>query len=147
MTEWDEDEDIDQADEEASPPNTAAVKKAELYFGSVDDFVRNFLIHAYKRPINGHSRLWARQWWKYDEAVMRLEALWRAWEHLRLDPSLGMSTWWRDHADPHMRELMDPDGPFAELVGDRDNSSSPGQPLPYEAPPEHLFPDVRTIEE
>ncbi|MGV0111135.1 DUF4913 domain-containing protein [Arthrobacter sp. CP30] len=32
-------------------------------------------------------------------AVSRLNALWRAWETLRLDPGTGMSDWWRIHAD------------------------------------------------
>ena len=25
--------------------------------------------------------------------------MWRSWEHARMDPANGMSTWLRDHAD------------------------------------------------
>ncbi|WP_422117706.1 DUF4913 domain-containing protein [Brachybacterium sp. UNK5269] len=120
-------------------------KPPELVYGSVDEFVREYLRHVYRRQTSDH-RVWAARWWEYDEAVIRLEALWRAWEHLRLDPSTGMSVWWRDHADHHMAVLMDPEGPFAsaERYGD-ENEALKGAPLPYEAPPEGLFPDAREL--
>jgi hypothetical protein len=43
-----------------------------------------------------------------------VEALWRAWEHLRLDGATGISVWWSDHADHHMNMLLNPDGPFRQ---------------------------------
>jgi hypothetical protein len=56
---------------------------------------------------------WCDQWWDHPEAVQRLEALWRAWEVLRLDGGTGMNTWWVDHADPQLAVLCNPDiGPF-----------------------------------
>jgi hypothetical protein len=56
---------------------------------------------------------WCPQWWDHPEAVQRLEALWRAWEILRLNGGTGMSTWWVDHADHHLALLCNPDiGPF-----------------------------------
>lgn len=112
-----------------------------LYYGSVDEFVRDYLRNVYRRKIsgNGMGRVWAAEWWKYDEAVIRLEALWRAWEHLRQEPTTGMSVWWRDHADHHMAALMDSDGPFAGA----EDSCKRGEPLPYLAPPPGMFPDVR----
>jgi hypothetical protein len=116
----------------------------ELVYGSVDEFVREYLRHVYKRPINARHRYWAAEWWRYDEAVIRLEALWRAWEHLRQDPGLGMSVWWRDHADHHMPVLMDPDGPFGGVEGD-ENVCRRGESLPYKEPPVDLFPDVRPL--
>ena len=80
--------------------------------------------------------------------MIRLEALWRAWEHLRLDPSTGMSVWWRDHADHHMSVLMDPEGPFAAANHyDTANESDKSAPLPYEPPPVELFPDLRKQDE
>lgn len=124
----------DEGDEERSP---------ELVYGSVDEFVRKYLRHVYRRATSD-QRVWAARWWEYDEAVIRLEALWRAWEHLRLEPSTGMSVWWRDHADHHMAVLMDPEGPFAAANHyDDENDADKGAPLPYEAPPAGLFPDVR----
>ncbi len=64
-------------------------------------------------------------WWMHPEAVARLDALWRAWEHLGNDPATGMSVWWRDHADHHMGVLMSPDGPFRKSTGTIDL----GEPL------------------
>lgn len=132
-------------DAAAEQVNDAASAEPELYFGSVDEFLREYLRNVYKRPINGRSRVWAARWWEYDEAVIRLEALWRSWESLRLDPATGMSIWWRDHADHHMPALFDPDGPFLGVVVDapENMTAKRGDPLPYSAPPEGLFPDVR----
>ena len=79
------------------------------------------------------------EWWRNTEALLRLEALWRAWEHLRLDPATGMSDWLRDHADPQLAALMDREGPFMYST----DHNNPGEPLPYTAPPPGLFPDVR----
>ena len=59
------------------------------------------------------------------------------------DAATGMSVWWRDHADHHMAVLMDPDGPFATATEGEENTSKRGEPLPYVAPPEGMFPDVR----
>ena len=115
----------------------------ELYYGSVDEFVREYLRNVYRRRIDGRHRCWAGRWWEHDEAVIRLEALWRSWEHLRQDAATGMSVWWRDHADHHMAVLMDPDGPFATATEGEENTSKRGEPLPYVAPPEGMFPDVR----
>ena len=44
--------------------------------------------------------------------ITRLEALWRAWQHLRLDAHTGMSVWFRDHADHQMAVLLSADGPY-----------------------------------
>lgn len=115
----------------------------ELYYGSVDEFVREYLIGAYRRPLSAGQRVWAAKWWEYDEAVIRLDALWRSWEKLRQDPSTGMSVWWRDHADHHMGVLLSPDGPFAGVKMDPSSADQKGVPLPYTAPPEGLFPDER----
>ncbi len=132
---------LDELDEE--PAN----EEPELYFGSVDEFVRGFLLPNYKRRVDGQRVVWAAEWWKYAEAVARLDALWRAWEHLRQDAQTGMSVWFRDHAEHHMSILLSTDGPFA-AAGEGKNSENvndKGEPLPYIAPPEGLFPDVREV--
>ncbi|MDO9174571.1 MAG: DUF4913 domain-containing protein, partial [Actinomycetota bacterium] len=133
-----------EANDAGTPEEESAGDDAPpLYYGSVDEFFREYLRLAYRRPINGRARVWAADWWNYDEAVIRLEALWRSWEELRQDASTGMSVWWRDHADHHMAVLMDPDGPFAAAdANDEANQSRKGAPLPYTAPPEGLFRDV-----
>lgn len=133
MSDWAEDDYSDEAEEAST-----------LYYGSVDEFVREYLRHVYRRKIGGRGTglRWAGEWWKSPEAVIRLEGLWRAWEQLRQDPATGMSVWWRDHADHHMAVLMSSEGPFAEAEGDT-NSNRAGEPLPYTTPPDGMFPDVR----
>lgn len=117
-----------------------AERAPELYYGSVDEFVRNVVIEVYRRRVGPRAaRRWSAQWWRCAEAVIRLEAMWRSWEHLRREPQTGMSTWMLNHGDPHMRVLMDPEGPFA---GSEDTNGK-NEPLPYDSPPEGLFPDVR----
>ncbi len=134
----------DDTGELADDDTGEAAAEPSLYYGSVDEFLREYLRHVYRRKIDGRHKVWAARWWEYDEAVIRLEALWRSWEHLRLDGKTGMSVWWRDHADHHMAVLMDPEGPF--LAADataEENQCKKGAPLPYQAPPAGLFPDVR----
>lgn len=129
-----------------STPAPPEPEEPTLYYGSVDEFLREFLRKVYTRRIDGKGQgnVWAAEWWKSREAVHRLEALWRAWEHLRLDAATGMSVWWRDHADHHMPILMSSEGPFRGSVGPDDHCfPDKGEFLPYANPPEGLFPDVR----
>lgn len=122
----------------------ADADEPSLHYGSVDEFVREHLRVVYRPRIDGKNRLWSAQWWKYPEARIRLEAIWRAWEHLRLDPATGVSVWWRDHADYHLNVLMSPaTSPFPAVYDDDENTSEHGEPMPYEKPPAALFPDVR----
>lgn len=113
----------------------------ELFYGRIDEFVREYLRHVYTRPVGpGNARCrWAAQWWGYPSAIARLEALWRSWEHLRQDAATGASTWWRDHADHHMSVLLSPDGPFVRSK----DSCEPGEPLPCTEPPAGWFPGMR----
>lgn len=93
--------------------------------------MREYLIKVYRRPVGAQGGMkWAARWWEYPEALSRLDALWRAWEHLRLDLATGMSVWWRDHADHHMPVLLSPSGPFAAS----NDQNKRGEPLPYELP-------------
>ena len=58
-----------------------------------------------------------------------------------------MSVWFRDHAEHHMSVLLDPHGPFAAAgAGDgrvNTNDDQKGAELPYTAPPDGLYPDLR----
>ena len=107
------------------------------YFPTLPDWVEQWLLPVYRRSINGHERAWCPQWWHHREAVNRLEAMWRAWEHLRLDAATGMSVWFRDHADHHMTILLDANGPFKGCDGR--HSDRPLQPLPHDPPPSGTF--------
>lgn len=153
MTDWGTDE-LTETGIEAEPVDledmpqqntTSAEDEPTLYYGSTDEFYREYFRFMYRRRINGKSRKWAARWWEYDEAIARLEAIWRAWEFLRKDAGTGSSVWWLNHADTHMAVLMDPDGPFADVEDKEENQNRKGEPLPYIAPSAGLFPDVRNL--
>jgi len=119
-----------------APEAPAEPDPAMLYYPSVDVFVREKLIHSYMRAVGPQVQSrWSSEWWRSAEAISRLTAIWRAWEHLRQDPALGASTWWLNHADPHMRVLLDPDGPFARST----EESTVSSPLPHVDPPAGFF--------
>ncbi|WP_454778738.1 DUF4913 domain-containing protein [Georgenia muralis] len=138
---WDEAEElIDARADEPGGDEAAEPEEPALYYGSVDEFVREYLRHLYRRRVGPNtSAKWAAEWWRHPEAIVRLEALWRAWEHLRLEPTTGMSVWLRDHADYHMGVLLSPDGPFKKSQ----DENRDGEPLPYTPPPAGMFPDMR----
>lgn len=108
------------------------------YYGSADEWFRTYWRYTYRRRVSprgtGTGR-WRADWWAFDEARQRIEALWRGWEASRRDPGLGISTWWINHADPHMNALLAVDGCFAAFS----DENLPGEPLPYIKPPAGLF--------
>ncbi|MFE1803357.1 DUF4913 domain-containing protein [Streptomyces sp. NPDC059533] len=111
---------------ESHPPGT----EVPLYFTDVFAFVTDFLAPTIRRPLDGTSATWCPRWWEHPEAGARLSALWLAWEQLRLEPTLGLTTWWIQHADPHLRVLMDPkQGPFA-ACSPKGHTRTPFEPLP-----------------
>lgn len=139
-----EDEEDWSAVDHVPPPRSVprAAAGPRLCFGSVDEFVREFLAPTYRRKIHPQGQLrWSARWWESAEAVSRLDALWRAFERCRVDPAFGMSTWWRDHADPTMTVLMSDHGPFADS---RDTTKG-NAPLPSEPPPAGMFTDERNL--
>jgi len=119
------------------PPETP-----QLAYPSVADWVQQYLVVVYARPIDTSGRFfWCRRWWLHDEALDRLDALWRAWEATRLDGNTGPATWWTTYADPIMTTLLSPTGPFRKC--DNAHHAPPEQltpPLPVDAAPAELFP-------
>lgn len=55
---------------------------------------------------------WCPRWYDHTEALVRLTALWRAWETMRRDTDRGMAVWYRDFADSQFDRLTDPTGTF-----------------------------------
>ncbi|WP_406054514.1 DUF4913 domain-containing protein [Kribbella sp. NBC_00889] len=123
---------------DALEAEASAAVEPRLYFEKLPDFVDQFLTKAYSRDIPAKAT-WCTQWWKHPEAVLRLSALWRAWEALRLEPGTGMSLWWRDHADPHMARLLDTNGPFKGCTRDQHQQNGKLEPLPWDTPPPELY--------
>ncbi|MGS2808864.1 DUF4913 domain-containing protein [Nocardia sp. MW-W600-9] len=76
----------------------------------------------------GEQVHWCPEWWRHAGAVVRLDALWQAWEELRLGGGFGLSVWFLDHADPHVRVLLSSSGPFRQCSIERGHRST--SPLP-----------------
>lgn len=117
-------------------------KPPELVYGSAEEFLHEQLLPTYVRDVDGRSFKWCIEWYFHPEAVSRVEALWRAWEHLRLDGATGISVWFKDHADHHMAVLMDPRGPFYKC--DMQKHRDPEHLEPNKAPA-GWFPNVRAL--
>lgn len=117
-------------------------KPPELVYGSAEEFLLEQLLPTYVRDVDGRSFKWCIEWYFHPEAVSRVEALWRAWEHLRLDGATGISVWFKDHADHHMAVLMDPRGPFYKC--DMQKHRDPEHLEPNKAPA-GWFPNVRAL--
>ncbi len=86
-------------------------------YDTVEGWVCNYLLPNFPRPIGevGLTRWhWCTQWWRHDEAVTRLTALWYGWEHARLQMT-GMLGWLRE-LDHQLPILCGEDGPFRDCA-------------------------------
>lgn len=126
-----EDDDLD----EPEPPS--------LLYPRLDLYVEDFLAVIFERPLPNGRRTWCPQWWKHDEAVYRLQALWLSWEYMRVnDGANGPATWLVNYADPIMAVLFDVEGPFKGCSvehGHREERPHDEARLPCEPPPAGLF--------
>ncbi|GAB7192822.1 hypothetical protein NUM3379_35310 [Kineococcus sp. NUM-3379] len=102
----------------------------EPFYPSVVAWVEGYFAPMYARALGPNTR-WCARWWDHAEAHSRLDALWRSWETLRLDPFMGMATWYRDHLDSQLGALLNPAGPFAQC-GARHSPLTPLPTEPYE---------------
>ncbi|MEW6881440.1 DUF4913 domain-containing protein [Trueperella pyogenes] len=113
-------------------------QQPELFYPNVYDWVEEYLVYFYKRPVVPSRIAWCPQWWKHIEAVVRLEALWRAWEAMRKqDPMTGLAKWMIELCDPTMDRLLDPDGTFKGCT-DKHHKTRPSSDLhlPFDKAPD-----------
>lgn len=92
-------------------PVTVAVDRADDVgpnepYSDVGQWVTRWLGNVLEaRRVGGCGHVICPQWWEHPVVVLRLYALWRAWEQAaRRD---DMSTWWVYHYDTHARVLFD----------------------------------------
>lgn len=96
----------------------------------LEQYVDEVFVHMFPRQIGGQLR-WCELWWRHQEAVIRLEALWRSFEACRrLDPETGTANWLRDYANPTLAELFSPVGPFAACTPSRHHEDTPLPTVP-----------------
>jgi hypothetical protein len=132
----------DEETHPAGPGHSHEEPAAELVYDSAIEFFVELLAPSYVRDVNEGAELaWCPEWYKHPEALIRMESLWRSWEHLRLEPALGISSWWLNHADPHMRVLMDTKGPFKKCAHDNRHvaPTAAKTALPHVVPESGIF--------
>lgn len=86
-------------------------------YDTVEAWVRDYLLPTFPRPVGEVGMVrwhWCEQWWRHDEAVTRLTALWYGWEHARLEQT-GMLPWLRE-LDYQLPILCGDDGPFRQCA-------------------------------
>jgi hypothetical protein len=99
----------------------SASEPTEPIHATLTDWVDGYFSHVFARSVGGETR-WCAYWRDHPEAVTRLEALWRSWETLRLDPNLGIVTWLTSYLDPQLAALLARSGTFAQCSTDRHTS-------------------------
>jgi len=120
-----------------SPAGETAATNLTLLYPSLEAWVVNHFSRVYVRPLGGVHR-WCAQWWQHAEAISRLQALWRTWETLRVEP-LGLDTWLRERLDHHLPHLLAATGPFTSCTPDRhvaprDLATTPATPGWWDTP-------------
>lgn len=137
--------DIDTPDDDAPDPAglaSAAEEAADAAiprcYPNAAQWVAEWLVLHYGRDNPGFR--WCRRWWDHPEAAARLEALWQAWETARADEDdpAAMSSWWLEHADPHMQLLGSEAGPFAQCDATSGAHHAPAT-LPVVSPPDGMY--------
>jgi hypothetical protein len=123
---------IDHLTAAAQPEGGHRQQAEELFYTSVEEWVSEYFAPMFARSLGGEHR-WCSRWWDHAEAISRLEALWRSWETLRLDPALGMAVWLRDHLDHQLPILLGSRGPLAKCTAQRHD---PPRSLAVEPAPE-----------
>ncbi|SDN13538.1 protein of unknown function [Lentzea albidocapillata subsp. violacea] len=115
--------------------------KPQPKFVSVEHWVRDYLAPMVTQQAS-RGTAWCPQWWQHAEGILRLEALWRSWEHLHRDGKTGLSAWLRDHRDPHMTFLFNQDvSPFTNCSVTGGHKDGPAPLLVHEVPAGWTHPD------
>ncbi len=132
-------ENIDEEDQDEPVEGSATASGTR--FASLPEFVEEFLLHVWRRELN--SGCWCERWWEHPEAVLRLEAMWDAFELLRMEPGTGVSVWIRDHLDYHMGMLTTrATSPFKSCDVTKERHDNPTV-WPTAPAPAGMFQDVR----
>jgi hypothetical protein len=112
-------------------PEADAVGVPSPEFDRLEDWVGEYFLPMFRRTLGGEFR-WCAQWWRHGEAISRLNALWHAWEVLRIQPGAGIGTWYRDHLDRQLPILLGARGPFYQCSEEthREPHEAAAQPAP-----------------
>jgi|GEM_PF-1470201 len=126
---------VNDSDGDAPPPSTpmAVAEAPQPVFANLQAWVEGMFAPTFCHRLG--SVHWCAAWWEHEEALLRLEALWRTWETMRLQPADGLARWLRDFLDPQLGMLLAERGPFTACDGENHHPAPPLPVLP--APPGH----------
>ncbi|MDR0488801.1 MAG: DUF4913 domain-containing protein [Propionibacteriaceae bacterium] len=105
---------------------------------TLNQFVE-WLASWYVRKVDGRNSMWTSRWFDSAEVVIRMEAMWRAFESARLESGPAMSIWLKEHVDYHMTLILAPEGPLYAYGYNYSDQVTQGEPLPVIAPPLGMF--------
>lgn len=125
----------EEAESESSVDEPSEGEMPSLAYPNAGAWVNGWLLPHYRRELGGSKRRWDPNWWHYEEVGGALEALWQAWEHLRLEPGAGIAVFYRDYLYPIMEQLTAPDGPFWNYHGTYTPAKSNTVPPAWETNP------------
>jgi Domain of unknown function (DUF4913) len=87
---------VASADDGPAASSSGAATGLKPQFDTVEAWVRDYLLPSFPRPAGelgaGGRWRWCEEWWRHDEAVTILTALWYGWEHAAVQPT-GMLDW------------------------------------------------------
>lgn len=96
---------------DAVDPDDADAKEPATKFPSFYDWFETWLAGILARKLStsvGKNRVFCPRWFEHPEVVVRLHALWTAWEAAAAaKDGAAMSGWWVHHADPQLRTMLD----------------------------------------
>lgn len=131
-----------EADEpEPEPEPVEETPEPEPAFRTVYDFYEGIYGPLYEHHDSNPGVLqqrgtapirWCKQWWNHESVMMRLTALWQAYEVAYAEGGGAVSTWMLDHADRHFDRIMAEGGPLSECRSDHGENMTryPVDPLP-----------------
>lgn len=125
--------------ERTPAPPAPATEESVQRFAALPVFVEEYVVPNWVHHLgDNYAGRWCSRWWEHAEAITRLEAVWEAFEVMRLQPPPSLSTWLRDHFDPHMRMLTDLHGVFHRCDVDK-HFHEAKKPWAIEEPPVGMF--------
>lgn len=105
---------LDDDTRPSDDPDPDSAPASAQVFTSLEEFVSDYIAVIFPIDPSRDVHAWCPDWWRHPEAVVRLSAMWEAFESRSADdPATGLERWYRD-ADLHLHELRHPvSGPFA----------------------------------